>query len=526
MDDKSINENSRSGIEDIYSNKTILDVLDKTGLQHLWTVIANYLSDLFSKIAANKTAIGNKQDKITGGSVDQIVVKTSTGFGFRTEVGKSTTGIPVITDGENINCAEGAEIFNSYKASSTISYTNIASGLCSHAEGCGTVASGKYSHAEGYRTKASGMYSHAEGISTIASEADSHAEGASTKALGQHSHSEGIATTASGQYSHAEGAQTTASGSFSHAEGNSTTASGSFSHAEGNSTKALGDNSHSEGIGTTASGVYSYAGGCDTVASAAYTRAIGHHTVANKDWMVALGVCNKQGNTNDLFVIGNGNPVALDEDDVVRSNIFRVHYTNGCFSTKAFQSTGADYAEFFLWEDDNPNNEDRIGRFVTLNGDKISLATQEDDYIVGIISGDPSVVGDVHDDQWHDMYLRDVFGRTILEYREEPDQVIEEPDPEDPEKTITHTIPGAKGNFMKINPNYDPNQPYIPRSERPEWGCVGMMGKIVMIDDGTCKPNGFCWAGKDGIATHSDKVTKFRVMTRIDETHIKVVIIP
>jgi hypothetical protein len=46
-----------------------------------------------------------------------------------------------------------------------------------------------------------------------------------------------------------------------------------------------------------------------------------------------------------------------------------------------------------------------------------------------------------------------------------------------------------------------------------------MLGKLVVIDDGTCEVNGYC-KPKNGTATKSD--TGYRVLARLDETHIKV----
>ena len=478
---------------------------------------------------------------------------------------------------------------------------------CAHVEGYQTQASGICSHAECQNTLASGICSHAEGYQTQAIGGFSHAEGQKCKAIGNLSHVEGYKTNASSNFSHSEGF-INLSGYIGYSvfniinvdkQNNSFTidnpnnslfelndkiylygywtdnievytvkeynestntiyineqiidhvyyyifkygTESSSSHSEGSFTKAIGADSHSEGNSTIAVGMFSHAANHATIANTRYMTAIG---IYNK---LTLDGFDKYNETNDLFVIGNGS----SEEN--RSNIFRVHTTDGCFSTKAFQSTGADYAEFFLWEDENPTNEDRVGLFVTMNGEKIRLASPEDDYIVGIISGDPSVIGDVHDDQWHNMYLKDIFGRPIMEYREEPDEIIsmEVPNPEyeaamsarmnnpemvsitkedgseiPPTITETHTIPGAKGNFMKVNPDYDPSQTYIPRSQRPEWGCVGMMGKIVMIDDGTCQVNGYAWSGENGVATHAPSKTKFRVMSRLDDTHIKVVIVP
>ena len=85
---------------------------------------------------------------------------------------------------------------------------------------------------------------------------------------------------------------------------------------------------------------------------------------------------------------------------------------------------------------------------------------------------------------------------------EVPDETVEMPDPEDPEKTITEVIvPAHIEHRQKINPEYDSSQKYIPRSERPEWGCVGMMGKIVAVDDGSCQAGGWCAPGENGVAT-------------------------
>lgn len=84
------------------------------------------------------------------------------------------------------------EIFNSYSGNAK----NIASGICSHAEGFKTKASDNYSHAEGFSTTASGESSHAEGFDTEAWGAYSHAEGRATDAHAAYSHVSGWGTRA------------------------------------------------------------------------------------------------------------------------------------------------------------------------------------------------------------------------------------------------------------------------------------------------------------------------------------------
>ena len=403
---------------------------------------------------------------------------------------------------------------------------NITSGILAIARGglgndsgyvrigqrAGTTVGGN-STAEGYNTTANKWACHAEGIYTTASGTCSHAEGSNNTASGDDSHAEGASTTASGAHSHAEGANTKASGGISHAEGQGATASGSVSHAEGSDTTASGDFAHAEGRCATANGNYSHAGGSYTYAAYYAETTIGRYNTkpSNSD-----SLYNTIG---DYFVIGKGSK----ED--ARANIFRVS-SSGIYGTAAFSSTGADYAEMFEWADGNPEGEDRAGRFVTIQGEKIRLAGPEDDYILGIVSGDPSVVGDVHDDQWRGMYLCDVFGRPLWEDVEVPDETVEEPDPEDPEQTVARVlIPAHTERRQKLNPDYDSTQTYIPRSERPEWDAVGMLGKLVAVDDGTCQVDGWCAPGEGGVATHAQTRTRYRVMARLDDTHIRVLVL-
>lgn len=167
--------------------------------------------------------------------------------------------------------------------------------------------------------------------------------------------------------------------------------------------------------------------------------------------------------------------------------------------TAKVNSTAADYAEYFEWEDGNPDDEDRRGLFVTLtDGEKISLSANEDDDFLGIISADPAIICDDTSDAWIGKYKKDVFGVLILD--EDGNQIISE--------------------------DYDESQEYIPRSERSEWDMVGLLGKIIMVDDGTCVPNKYCKPCSDGSgrATVSDTVTRCRCMKRVDDTHIKVFI--
>ena len=353
-------------------------------------------------------------------------------------------------------------------------------------------ASGQYSHAEGYAATASGDKSHAEGSGTQALGDSSHAEGIETKAeMG--SHAEGRNTYAT-YYSHAEGHSTYVYCYASHVEGNgciagdsSNTYAGGCSHAEGRYTHALGQNSHAEGYHTTA---------LDNQHTQGH---FNNTTTATKGSTAGTG-------TGSAFVIGNG----TDANNT--SNAFRVTFSGVAYAAGEYITSGADYAEFFEWLDGNPNGEDRRGYFVTLEGDKIRIANPKD-YIIGIISGQPSVVGN-GDEDWMSRYILDEFGSYINEEFEYKEEVIEEKTG----KFITITKTGIR---RKQNPEYDSSKPYVQRKYRPEWDCVGMLGVLHVRDDGSCKVNGYCKVADGGIATASDN--GYRVIKRVTDNIVKVV---
>ena len=85
------------------------------------------------------------------------------------------------------------------------------------------------------------------------------------------------------------------------------------------------------------------------------------------------------------------------------------------YARGSFTGGGADYAEMFEWADGNPNGEDRVGYPVVLIDDKIAVATENSVDIIGVISHNPTVVGDSTPLHWQGKYLKDDFGRPIYE---------------------------------------------------------------------------------------------------------------
>lgn len=431
---------------------------------------------------------------------------------YEKKTGKSLKWLTVYPEsGVSAVAGTGAEIFNDYRKRTFGQDPRTSDDVQIAMQG--NVASGDFSHAEGIGTTASAYASHSEGDTTTASGHASHSEGSYSTASGDSSHAEGSGTTASGENSHAEGNGTGALGDNSHAEGIDTTASGNNSHAEGNGTTALGDNSHAGGLNTQAKGNCSFAHGKQTIANSQVSFAAGYsnqagafQAVFGKNGVIKEGAASEDEQSADksLFVIGYGTTTT-------RANAFRVTGAGKCMGAQSFGSSGADYAEFFEWRDGNKKAEDRRGLFVTLDGDKIRLATAADDYIVGVISANPSVIGDVQSENWHGMYKKDVFGQPLTETVEVPESTDEETGEVIPTHTITRYV---------VNPDYDPDEEYTSREFRKEWACVGLMGKLVVVDDGTCEVNGYCKAADGGKATKAE--TGYRVMKRIDSTHIQI----
>ena len=153
---------------------------------------------------------------------------------------------------------------------------------------------------------------------------------------------------------------------------------------------------------------------------------------------------------------------------------------------------GYDYAEYFEWTDGNPDNEDRVGYSVVLEGDKIRKAT-EGETPIGIISGVPAVVGD-NPMGWQGTWKTDEWGRKInkevefvrweYDYQsEEGAEVVKQEQnwkvsdlPEDLE------IPDNAKYYTKLesqySDDYDPSKSYTLREYRQEWSAVGLMGKL------------------------------------------------
>ena len=261
-------------------------------------------------------------------------------------------------------------------------------------------------------------------------------------------------------------------------------AHGKGAHAEGYNTQALHIAAHTSGNGTKS--------------------ALAYQTVC--------GQVNKA-TTDSLFVVGNGT-YGTTELDRNESNALECRTTGSLAIGGSLIQNASDYAECFEWDDGNKDKEDRIGYIVTLEGNKIRFADSTDD-ILGIISGTAGIIGNAAELDWKDRYLTDEYGRIIYDEIELEQTTC---DPNDPEKEIVETI---RRKVPRINPDFDSTLEYVPRTERPEWGVVGLMGQIYVRDNGLAVIGGYV-TPTQGIATPSLEPTRMRVMERINDHVIRV----
>ncbi len=120
----------------------------------------------------------------------------------------------------------------------------------------------------------------------------------------------------------------------------------------------------------------------------------------------------------------------------------------------------ADYAEWFETVDGQPLAP---GLSVVLVAGKVRPATEADcpGDIIGVTRpGDTrlALIGNAAEAHWAGLYLTDAFGAPIW--------------------TEAVGADGTVSRTQALNPAYDPDRPYLPRSQRPDWVLVGLLGQV------------------------------------------------
>jgi hypothetical protein len=183
------------------------------------------------------------------------------------------------------------------------------------------------------------------------------------------------------------------------------------------------------------------------------------------------------------------------------------------FVDGAYLTPAGDYAEMFETADGNSID---VGYFVTVSTeDKIRKAASNDLFILGITSATPGLLGNSGCLRWQGKYLTDEWGRKKYHEVTIPAQKDEEGSVIIPERKIMQPIP---------NPKWNPHEEYTSRVNRPEWVAVGLIGQVLVRDDGTCETHGYCWSNDDGIATKAEK--GYFVLKRTGPNQVLVLVSP
>ncbi|MEV3262892.1 peptidase G2 autoproteolytic cleavage domain-containing protein [Paenibacillus larvae] len=427
--------------------------------------------------------------------------------------GSVAEGINTVAGGVAAH-AEGSGASASGNAAHAEGYMTEAIGIASHAEGSTTKASGNMSHVEGYATDALGETSHAEGSNTKAEGISSHAEGTGTTASGESAHAEGVGTVALAEAAHAEGAQAVAEGYASHAEGSGSRAGAFATHAEGNTTKAMAFASHAEGNTTEATAFAAHAEGNSTEASAFASHAEGAGTSAGGIAAHSEGIGTSALRQDGVHIIGK-----FGQADSGIEGQYSWYLANGtdekhpglaakvigafgnAYVSGYLAAGGASYAECFETKDGSPIE---VGYFVTTEGDRVRKANGKDSYVIGVTTAPSGFVGDSRELHWADKYTVDEWGRVQVQEVEIPPYKDEEGKVIIPKRTELQPV---------LNPAWDPDIPYVSRLKRDEWVVVGLLGKLLVRDDGSCQVNGYCQPGENGIATKAKE--GYRVLKRV-----------
>jgi hypothetical protein len=223
----------------------------------------------------------------------------------------------------------------------------------------------------------------------------------------------------------------------------------------------------------------------------------GHATFTNS----VLGVGAKRSAVNSYNLIGafTGN----DSSDRFNDLEFRVKGDGNVLCDESFTGSGADYSEYFEWNDGNSSDLDRVGLSVKLSGNKIVASAGSDDAadIIGVVSGSPVIIGDADGTgtRWNKKYEKDDYGRAVYETYTitKWTEVVEDGDdinhsyatdriPDGITAPSDATVISKEDDNTtdlirrKLNSSWDATATYISRADRKEWDTIGLVGKLRM----------------------------------------------
>ncbi len=157
-----------------------------------------------------------------------------------------------------------------------------------------------------------------------------------------------------------------------------------------------------------------------------------------------------------LYIGGpGGGPSATNALALVGVNYAPIPMSAGNgYADVAWVGGGADFAEYFEWDDGNSNSEDRVGYFVALSTGTDNLPNGNIEIsgtnVIGAVSALPGLIANAAAMNWQGRYQRDIWGRYSLD---------------------------SNGDRIE-NSNFNSNQSYSPRPARSEWDAIAMKGRV------------------------------------------------
>ena len=181
------------------------------------------------------------------------------------------------------------------------------------------------------------------------------------------------------------------------------------------------------------------------------------------------------------------------------------------------------YSEMYEWSELFEFNIVPYGRFVSFDNNepgKIKLANNYDN-IIGVTTINSVITSD-DPNEWQGKYLCNEYGDCFLQKKDKAVAVNAYDDINEMPYVATYKDSEV---VPVVNDTFDKSRIYKKRSERPEWVRVNLLGKCIVVDDGNCKPGGYCTVSKEGgIAVPCDDIEpkKYYVIDSLTDNTIMI----
>ena len=181
------------------------------------------------------------------------------------------------------------------------------------------------------------------------------------------------------------------------------------------------------------------------------------------------------------------------------------------------------YSEMYEWSELFEFNIVPYGRFVSFDNNepgKIKLANN-DDNIIGVTTINSVITSD-DPNEWQGKYLCNEYGDCFLQKKDKAAAINAYDDINEMPYVATYKDSEV---VPVVNDTFDKSRIYKKRSERPEWVRVNLLGKCIVVDNGNCKPGGYCTVSKEGgIAVPCDDIEskKYYVIDRLTDNTIMI----